>query len=104
MIREDDMTTRFPTLAEALAAGYRKCGAKYGDIDTSGGAEGSVGYSYQAQDGRESTEVRLTETKNAGGTIGATIALMPLTPGVTAEQEAAAVAESNRRADIESGW
>jgi len=96
------MTTRFATLGDAITAGYRKCGAKYGDADTSGGS--CFGYTYTAADGRESVSVYLTEARNHGGGTGAFVALMPLCSSVTAEAEAWAVTAANTEADIESGW
>lgn len=90
-----DLPTRFPRLADALAAGYRRCGPKWGDHDVSG--QDSFGYAFQAMDGRTSVTVSLYEEPNKMGAPGSSTALMPPSAMMTEDQEiAAAQAEWER--------
>lgn len=80
------------TLADALATGYRRCDGRYGDVDTSGPAEGGgewVGYTYVARDGRVSRKFQLTADPSRAGHAFPVcyLPLMPLNEGVSAAQE-----------------
>ena len=71
--------------AATLPDGYRRCGRKYGDQDTSG--PNAQRMSYRARDGRRSVDVFLPEAYNRLRKLGAYAVLMPLNAGVSAEDE-----------------
>ncbi|CAN5860057.1 hypothetical protein BH23ACT8_BH23ACT8_15650 [soil metagenome] len=72
-----DTTTRpsFPTIADALAAGWRHCLHEDGADDTSGAD--SYGYRYRSAQGEESVTVWLTDQPNRMGAPGCFLPMFP---------------------------